>query len=132
MRPAPIVRAILVISGLVAMAIAGSILLAPAGFYAGYGIELGDGSNLVSELQGLGGLLLGSGGLIVAGAFVSRLSFTAAVLTSVLYLGYAAGRAVALAVHGMPSTAIVLSGAVELALGLAGVFAVRRMRHQRV
>lgn len=130
MSPSPIVRAILVISGGVAIAIGGAILVAPAAFYAGYGIAWEGDPNLASELQGVAGLLLGSGLLIAAGAFMPRLTFTAAVLTSVLYLGYAMGRVVSLAVHGMPSTAIVLSGAVELSLGLAGVFALSRIRQK--
>lgn len=122
----PMLRTILIISAVVAIAVGGSILVAPAAFYAGYDITLGDGPNLVNELQGGGGLLLGSGLLIAAGAFVPRLSFTATLLSTVLYLGYATGRALSLAVHGMPSTAIVLSGVVELVLGLAGVFALSR------
>lgn len=84
MSPSPIVRAILVISGGVAIAIGGAILVAPAAFYAGYGIAWEGDPNLASELQGVAGLLLGSGLLIAAGAFMPRLTFTAAVLTSVL------------------------------------------------
>lgn len=63
----PIVKTILIVSGIVAIAIGGSILVAPASFYAGYGITLVGDPNLVNELQGLGGLLLGSGVLIVDG-----------------------------------------------------------------
>lgn len=124
----PALRAILVISGVVALGIGGAILLAPAAFYASYGIAWSAEPNLASELQGVGGLLLGSGALIVVGAFVARLSFTATLLSAVLYLGYAAGRAVSMTTHGMPSTAIVLSGAVELGLGLLSLFALSRYR----
>jgi hypothetical protein len=121
-------RAILIISGLVALAIGGAVLVMPAGFYAGYGIILADGPNLLSELQGMGGLLLGSGGLIVAGALLPRLSLIAAVTSSVLYLGFAGGRILSMALNGLPSTATMLATAVELALGLAALFVVRRQQ----
>ncbi len=128
MSVTPALRAILIISGVVALAIGGAILVVPAAFYTGYGIAWSADPNLASELQGVGGLLLGSGALIAAGAFVPRLSFTATLLSAVLYLGYAAGRAVSVAAHGLPSTAIVLSGAVELGLGLLSLVALRRYR----
>jgi hypothetical protein len=122
----PMLRGLLALSGIVAMAIGGAILVAPAAFYAGYGIAWASDADLASELQGGGGLLLGSGVLIATGAVVARLSFTATVLSSLLYLGYAAGRLASAATHGLPSTAIALSGAVELGLGLASLLAFRR------
>lgn len=125
-----ILKAIPIVSGLVAIAIGGAILAAPAAFYAGYGIVLGGDPNLLSELQGAGGAVLGSGVLIVAGAFVRKLALPATLLSTLLFLGYAAGRAVGMAVYGTPATAIVASGVVELSLGLAGAFALSRYRER--
>ncbi len=121
-------QVILVISGFVAIGIGGAILVAPAAFYAGYGIAWTVDPNLASEQQGVGGLLLGSGLLIAAGAFVAPLNLTATLLAAVLYLGYAGGRAVSMVLHGVPSTAIVLAGVVELGLGLASLLALGRYR----
>lgn len=131
MKRSMMLRTILVVSGLVALAIGSAILAAPAAFYAGYGIVLGDDINLLSELQGMGGVLLGSGLLIVAGAFVPSLAFAATLASTLLYLSYAASRAFGMAVHGMPSAMIVAAAAVELVLGLAGAFALYRYREVR-
>lgn len=121
-------RSTLVVAGAVAAGIGGAILVAPRAFYAGYGIAWSADANLASELLGGGGLLLGSGVFIIAGAFVARLGFAAMVLSSLLYLGYAAGRTVSAITHGMPSTAILLSGGVELGLGLASLLALQASR----
>ena len=55
MRPTTSTRTLLALSGLIAIGIGASILIAPAWFHASNGIELGTDANLLSEVRAPGG-----------------------------------------------------------------------------
>ncbi|MGK4007074.1 DUF4345 domain-containing protein [Sorangium sp. So ce1036] len=121
----------LLIAGLVLLGIGGATLLAPAAFHATSGIELGDSRSLLSETRAAGGSLLGSGVLIMLGAFASRLAFTATIVGAVTYVSYGLSRLLSMAVDGMPAQALVLATVVELVLGLSCVAALVWRRERR-
>ncbi|WP_437537650.1 DUF4345 domain-containing protein [Sorangium sp. So ce726] len=121
--------ATLFVSGLVLFGIGGASLVAPVAFHASSGISLGESSSLLSETRAVGGSLLGAGAVILLGAFVSRLAFTASVLGAVMYLSYGLSRLLSMAVDGMPAQELVLATAVELILGLLCVAAL--VAHRR-
>jgi len=122
MKNSTVLKTILILSGLVASGIGASILFFPASFYAGYGIALGSNVSLINEVKAAGGALLASGILIMSGAFTNKLTFTAAVVSSLLYLSYGLSRAVSIAVDGMPSEGLILAATLEMTIGLACVF----------
>ena len=62
-------RVVLFFSGLIAVAIAVTILFAPDAFYAGYGIEVGGNATLANELKAPAGALLITGLLMFMGVF---------------------------------------------------------------
>lgn len=120
--------AILLVSGLIGVAVGAALLLAPRAFQASSGIELGDDVSLLSEVRAPGGALLATGGLVIAGAFVRSLRFTATVVATVLYLSYALARLLSMAVDGLPSSVLVQAAALELVMGVACLFALIRYR----
>ncbi|MFF5228112.1 DUF4345 family protein [Dactylosporangium sp. NPDC000521] len=119
-------RILLLVSGAVAVAVGGAGLFAPVAFRRQYGISIGADANLLSETRSAGGAVLAVGVLLLVGAFVARLAFTAAVAGAVFYLAYAVSRGVSAALDGVPASGLVVGGIVELALGLACWFAATR------
>jgi len=123
MKKFALLKTILVLSGLVASGIGVSILISPFSFYAGYGLALGGNVSLLNEVRASGGALLASGILIISGAFVDKLTFTAALIAALLYLSYGLSRVMSIAVDGMPSEGLILAAAFEITTGLVCVFA---------
>ena len=103
MQNSKILKAILFVSGLVATGIGAAILFTPAAFYALNGIRLGNDISLLNEIRAPGGALLAIGLLIMSGAFVTRLTFTATLLAALLYLAYGLSRILSMAIDGMPA-----------------------------
>jgi hypothetical protein len=122
MKNSRIHRAILLISGLIATGVGGALLLAPVAFHAGNGIDLGGQISLLNEVRAGGGALLACGVLIICGAFVTRLTFAAAVVSPVLYLSYGMARILSLALDGFPAEGLLTAMVVEVAIGMVGVF----------
>jgi uncharacterized membrane protein HdeD (DUF308 family) len=118
-----VARALLVVAGAVAAAVGATLLLAPVAFSERYGIVLGADPSALSERRAPGAALLATGGLLVVGAFVTRLRTPALLVGALLYLAYGAARLLSLVLDGRPDDGLLLAGAVELALG-AGLLAV--------
>lgn len=111
-------RVVLCLAGSVAIAIGGLILRSPTEFYAMNQIDLGNNVNLLSEIRAPAGALVASGFLMVLGAFISSLTFTATVLAALLYLAYGFSRLLGMVIDGIPASSLVWSGGIEIALGL--------------
>jgi len=128
-----LLRAMLGISGLIASGLGGAILLDPASFYAANGVQLGTNVSLLNEVRASGGALLASGLIILSGAFVTRMMFTSALVSSALYLAYGISRLLAMALDGVPARGLVNATVVELVIGLALLFALwRQARRQPI
>lgn len=128
MKNSKVLKTILFISGLIMTGIGGTILFMPVAFYAGNGIELGGNISLLSEIRAPGGALLASGILIILGAFVAKLTFTSVVISSLIYFSYGISRILSIAIDGMPAEGLVIATAVEIIIGLLGVFAFLKYR----
>lgn len=131
MKNSKVLKTLLIISGLIASGIGAAILFAPVAFYATYGIELGGNFSLLNEIRAPGGALLASGILILAGAFVEKLSFTAVVVSTLLYLSYGLSRVLSIAIDGIPVVELVQAAVLEIVIGLACVFALVRYRENQ-
>lgn len=119
----------LFLTGLLLLAIGGTILLAPHAFHAGNGIVLGDDPSLLSEIRAPGGLLVGSAILVLIGTLRRDMRSLAVLLTVLVYGSFGLARLVGLALDGMPSNGIVGATAIELAIAaLALVILVQRGR----
>lgn len=111
-------KVLLFIAGMIGVGIGGAILFAPAEFHATGGIVIGSDENLLSEMRAAGGALFACALIVMLGAFVSRLTYTALVLSTVLYLSYGISRLVGMVLDGLPSTNLIAVTAFELAVGL--------------
>jgi len=123
MKKSKILKTILILSGLIASLIGAAILFAPVAFYATYDIELGKNLSLLNEIRAPGGALLASGILIISGAFVNELTFTATVVSTLLYLSYGLSRVMSIAIDGMPVEGLVQAAVLEIVIGMACIFA---------
>lgn len=97
MKNSKVLKTILIISGLIATGIGGTILFTPATFFATNGIELDGNISLLSEIRAPGGALLASGILIMSGAFVAKLTFTSTLISTMIYLCYGISRILSMA-----------------------------------
>lgn len=122
------VKLTLLVSGLVAIGIAATILLAPELFYASYGIQVGGNATLVNELKAPAGVLLVAGMLMLAG--VARAEFVRVSLTtaSVVYLSYGLARLSSMAMDGLPNSGLVSAAGIEIGIGAACLLALLHAR----
>ncbi len=109
------------VSGLLLLAIGGTILLVPHAFYASDGIVLGNDPSLLSEIRAPGGFLATSALLIMTGAFRQNLRSIALMLTVLVYGSFGLSRLVGLSLDGVPSTSLLMATGVELVLAVIGL-----------
>ncbi len=121
-------RGILALAGIVAIAIAATILLAPGAFYSGYGIDVAGNPTLANELKAPSGALLVAGIVMFAG--VVRRSWLAPALATaaIVYLSYGFGRFISIALDGMPHTGMVSAAVIEVVIGALCANALLRIR----
>jgi len=128
MKNSKVLKTILLISGLIAAGIGGAILFIPEAFHATNGINLEGKISLLNEIKAGGGGLFAVGVLIMLGAFVSKLSFTSAIVSTLLYLSYGLSRIMSIMIDGMPAEGLVGAAGLEIMIGIAGVFALIKYR----
>ncbi len=131
MKNSKVVKTILFISGLILVGIGAATLFTPVAFLGTSGIDLGGQVNLLSEVRAPGGALLASGLIILLGVFVSNLTFTSTVISTLVFLSYAVGRILSMAVDGLPAQEFVVVTVIELIIGLAGVFVLLNYRENK-
>lgn len=110
-------RLVLAFSGLVAVAIAATILAAPQAFYGSYGIDVVGNATLVNELKAPAGTLLIAGLLMFAGVFRPRFAVVSLATATVVYLSYGLSRVLSIAVDGIPHSGIVSAAGIEVVIG---------------
>ena len=123
MKSSKVLNVILLISGLIAIGVGGTILTMPVAFYSASGINIEGNISLLNEIRASGGALLTCGIVIALGAFVAKLTYTSVVISILLYLSYALSRILSIAVDGMPVEALVQAVILEIIIGLLCVFA---------
>jgi hypothetical protein len=109
-------------SGAILGLISSALLVSPRAFLETSGILVDHDPGLMSELSAPAGILLVTGALMILGAV--RLRFANAGLAAgvIVYGTYGAGRLVSMALHGVPSQALIVAMMVEL--GIAAILAV--------
>ncbi len=128
MKNSIVLKTILFVSGLIGAGIGAAILFVPDMFHASSGIVLGGNASLLSEIRAPGGALLASGILILSGAFIGRLTFTSAVVSTLLYGSYGLSRILSFSLDGMPHSVLVQAAVLEIAIGAICTFALIRYR----
>lgn len=115
-------------AGLTALGIGLAITFVPLGFYAGYGIVLGTDPALLSELRAPGASLAAFGAAILAGAVRPEFARVSAALGALVFLAFAFGRMVGIALDGWPGESILAALAVELVFGGLCLFLLHQQR----
>jgi hypothetical protein len=110
-------KIILGFSGFIAFIIGLFITLAPLAFYAGYGIALDNGPNLLSELRGPGANLAALGAVVMAGLFIKSLEKTSITIALIIFVAFPVGRVISIVVDGIPSESVLAALAIEIIMG---------------
>jgi len=108
----------LIISALVALGVGGAILAVPDAFYASNGITLGPNASLRNEIRAPGGALVGTGFLMLVGAFVPRIANTGLLIAATIFLGYGFARLLSMVIDGVPAINLMAASGLELTIGL--------------
>jgi hypothetical protein len=108
----------LLAAGIIAVGLGGAMLLAPVGFYAGYGLELIGEVTLLNEMRSHGLFMMAVGGFMAAGGLRDDLASRALLVAATFYLAYAGSRVLAMALDGLPDAGLVLASVLEGAIGL--------------
>lgn len=119
-------KIVLGLSGLTAAGVGLAILADPVGFYAGYGISIGDSPSLLNELRAPGANLAGLGAIMLVGAVKPAWTRFSAALGAMVFLAFAFGRLVSIAVDGWPAQGLVDATLIELAIGCLCLITLRR------
>jgi hypothetical protein len=117
-----ILTASLFISGFV-LIIAGSYTaMDPQGFYLENGARLGDGIGLLNCVRGTGAMLFTFGALTMSGVVFRKMVFTSSLLSVLVVLSYAVGRAASAMADGWPSEELVRGNALEFIVGILALY----------
>lgn len=123
MRPSKPTQTLLIVCGLVAVGVGLGLFFNPIGFERSYGIIVEDSASALSEIRAPGAALIAAGLLMISGAFVRRLTFTALVAATLGFVSYGAARVFSLIVDGRPDDGLILAAAAEITLGVASLIA---------
>lgn len=107
-------RILLLISGSMLVFIGSMVLLNPLPFFAGNGVTLSSEPNLLSEIRAPGGLLMGTGLMVLLGAFRAGLRIPALALSTLVYGAYGSSRIFSLIVDGFPGSSLLGAAAIEM------------------
>ena len=128
----PIVyKIVLCIAGIIAIGIGGAILISPIDFFASNQIDIGNNASLLSEIRAPAGALLACGILILSGVFVSKLTYTSLIVSSLVYLSYGISRIIGIKIDGMPSDSLVYAAVFEIFIGLVCMFFLLKYTHKQ-
>lgn len=127
-----LVKGVLLCSGIIGILVGLGALFAPIAFHATSGIALGNDINLLSEMRAAGGVLLVCGVLITYGAFVSHLSYSAVLISTVVYLSYGLSRLIAMGIDGIPSESLITITVFEIAMGLVNGYVLVQLSTAKV
>ena len=128
MKESKIVKAVLIIAGIVGIIVGGANLIVPIEFNASSGIDLAGNISLINEMRASGGGLLLSGIFITLGAFIKDLTYSSILLATMMYLGYGLSRAMSIYIDGMPSDDLVSVVVFEIIVGLISLFVLLKYR----
>lgn len=130
MKNSRVLKTVLFIAGLIGVGIGSAILFFPVAFHATSGITIGNDISLLNEIRAPGGVLLAIGILIILGAVYEKLTFTATIVATFVYLSYGLSRIVSIMLDGFPSSALIQVMVFEIVVGLLCGFLLLRYKHQ--
>lgn len=128
MQESKVLNVILFLAGLLILVVGSATLIFPVEFSAKHGVNLVQDVSLFNDIRGLGGLMLGSGLIIISGAFIKKMRFTSTVVGSVMYLTFALARVISIVLDGVPAEGLIKATVVETVMGLVVLMAFIKYR----
>lgn len=116
-------KAALLVAGVTAVYIGGSVIVSPDTFYAAYGISLSGNVSLANELRASGGSVLMLGLLILSGLVIPRFALASTLLAAAMFLAFGATRFLSIGLDGQPDSGLVAAMIAELVIGFASLAA---------
>lgn len=114
---------ILSLSGLFLLFVGAMRLSSPIKTYSkNSGIRLERDVNLLNEMRGVSSVMLFGGIIISLGTIIPSLTFTSFLVAALIFLGFAVGRFISIAVDGKPNKQIMQGIGFELILGALNIF----------
>ncbi|HEY9038098.1 MAG TPA: DUF4345 domain-containing protein [Roseovarius sp.] len=110
-------KSILGLAGATALGIGAAILIAPAGFYATYGISLGSDPSLLNEMRAPGGALLTMGLFMLAGLVRPGLAQMSRWIAAGVFLSYGLSRLLSFTLNGAPDGGLMLAALFKITIG---------------
>lgn len=129
MQNSTILKYILIFSGVIGIAIGGSILVSPQGFYSLNQIDLGNNIGLFNEIRASAGFLLSMAILILIGAFYKKLTYTASLVATIIFLSYGFSRILSMFLDGQPIDAFYIVTGSEILIGVLNLGAFLKYRN---
>ncbi len=120
MRKSPILKAYLILSGLLLTFIGGATLLIPVQMKGSAGIDITGNISLINDVRAASALLLALALVTISGAFVRKLTYTSSLISFVTFLSLGAGRVISILADGIPVDGLVKATGLEFVLGIAG------------
>lgn len=126
------IRVVLVIATLVALAVGIAVLCFPVQFYAGYDVALGGQTDLLSDVRAQGAVLVVGGTFLSLGIFSKRRQRNSLLVGALLYGSYGLARLLSFGLDGAPGSSLMYATLIEMVIGLACLVALfeRRAVHQ--
>jgi len=86
------------------------------------GIKIENEVNLLNEVRGISSVQLFGGIIILLGIIVPKLTIISFAVATLIFLGFAIGRLLSIAIDGKPNKLIIQGLIFELVLGSANIF----------
>ena len=123
-------RSYVAVAGIVMMAVGAFIALTPTAYFVSMQYStpsLAPASvNLLSDLRGMGGVLLAASVFLIISAFRSAWLYAATIVSTAVYSVFFLFRGVGIAVDGVPDTLVLVAHSIEFALALIGLMILRQ------
>lgn len=128
MKDSKVLKVLLFIAGLMLIGVGSATLFAPEAFAARIPIDYGGDIGMLNDVRGSGGVLLGSGVLIMLGVFRASFRMFSTLTLSIIFLGFGLGRLASIGIDGLPPETQIKATVVEIIIGVLGVFALIKFR----
>lgn len=111
------------ISGLLLFGVGTSRLSNPVKNYLNNsGIKLNQDVDLLNEIRGTSALMLSGGIIILLGIIIPNLTKSSFIVASLIFIGFAIGRILSIAIDGKPNKKIIQGLSSELILGSLNIY----------
>ncbi|MEL6675421.1 MAG: DUF4345 domain-containing protein [Bacteroidota bacterium] len=131
MKDSKVLKAYLIVAGLLLAFIGGATLLMPVALKTGSGIDIAGNINVINDVRASSALLFSLAVVMLTGAFSPKLTYTASLLSAVLFLALGTGRVVSILADGMPVEGLIGATGLEFVLGIVGAILFIRFQEKK-